>query len=73
MASRAVYSCRSILPSAASIRMGSSCIRSSSASSSAALSYFPAATASVIWNTSASSTGSATASMSATVMRFPLA
>lgn len=53
--------------------MGSVCIRSSSPSTRAASSYFPAVMLLVMSNTWASRMGSATALMSATVMRSPLA
>ena len=67
--SRAVYSCRKYLPMAARIMMGGCWLWSRSASTEAALSKSLRAMASVIWNTTASIWGMATASMSARVTR----
>ena len=55
------------------ILMGGSCIWYSSPSTAAARSNFPSPMASVMRNTTASSWGVATASMSPRVIRWPLA
>ena len=72
-AMRAVWSLRSSLPMRARSMKGSSWSFSRVPSTWAARSKSPLDTAPVISNTWASSTGAATASMSALVMRSPLA